>query len=102
MLFRSHLESFSIVVMESWLLEVPVLVNSESEILRAHCNRSNAGLYYSDQDSFSATMDYLLANPDKRVKMGVNGKHYVEKNYTREIVKKKLFNLVELVGNKNV
>jgi len=34
--------------------------------------------------------------------MGVNGKHYVEKNYTREIVKKKLFNLVELVGNKNV
>ena len=98
----SHLESFSIVVMESWLLEVPVLVNSESEILRAHCNRSNAGLYYSDQDSFSATMDYLLAHPEKRVKMGVNGKHYVEKNYTREIVKKKLFNLVELVGNKSI
>jgi glycosyltransferase involved in cell wall biosynthesis len=98
----SHLESFSIVVMEAWLLQVPVLVNSDSEILRAHCNRSNAGLYYSDQDSFSATMNYLLSYPEKRAKMGINGKNYVEKNYTREIVRKKLFSLVESIGKENV
>lgn len=90
----SHLESFSIVVMESWLLEIPVLVNADSEILRAHCNRSNAGLYYSDQDSFSATMNFLLSNPEVRQKMGVNGKKYVEMNYARGIVQKKLFSLV--------
>ncbi len=98
----SHLESFSIVVMEAWLLQVPVLVNSDSEILRAHCNRSNAGLYYSDQDSFSATMNYLLSHPENRTKMGVNGKQYVEMNYTREIVRKKLFGLVESIGKENV
>ncbi len=97
----SHLESFSIVVMEAWLLEIPVLVNQDSEILRAHCNRSNAGLYYSDQDSFSATMNYLLSHPETRTKMGINGKHYVEMNYTRDIVRKKLFHLVESVGQRN-
>ena len=85
--------------MEAWLLEVPVLVNNDSEILRAHCNRSNAGLYYSDQDSFSATMNYLLSSSEVRKKMGANGKRYVEMNYTREVVKKKLFNLVETVIN---
>lgn len=95
----SHLESFSIVVMEAWLLEVPVLVNRDSEILRAHCNRSNAGLYYSDQDSFSATMNYLLSSSEVRKKMGANGKRYVEMNYTREVVKKKLFSLVETLIN---
>ncbi|MBP9889017.1 MAG: glycosyltransferase family 4 protein [Leptospiraceae bacterium] len=94
----SHLESFSIVVMESWLLEIPVLVNADSEILRAHCNRSNAGLYYSDQDSFSATMNYLLLNSDIRRKMGANGKRYVEMNYTRDIVQKKLFSLVNSIS----
>ena len=84
--------------MESWLLEIPVLVNADSEILRAHCNRSNAGLYYSDQDSFSATMNYLLLNSDIRRKMGANGKRYVEMNYTRDIVQKKLFSLVNSIS----
>lgn len=93
----SSFESFSIVVMESWLFEIPVLVNCDSEILRAHCNRSHAGLYYTDQDSFSATMNYLLSRPDVRKKMGANGKKYVEMNYTREIVRKKLFSLVESI-----
>jgi glycosyltransferase involved in cell wall biosynthesis len=98
----SHLESFSIVVMEAWLLEIPVLVNRDSEILKAHCNRSNAGLYYSDQDSFSATMNYLLAHPETRRKMGINGKKYVEINYSRSIVRKKLFGLVESVGYEQI
>ena len=98
----SHLESFSIVVMESWLLEIPVLVNQESEILKAHCIRSNAGLFYSDLDSFVATLNYLLKYPETRKKMGANGKLYVEMNYTRDIVRKKLIHLVETVVQSNV
>lgn len=93
----SHLESFSIVIMEAWLLEVPVLVSEGSEILKAHCIRSNAGLYYSDPECFEATFNYLLDHPETRKKMGKNGKLYVEMNYTRDKIQKKLFQLVESV-----
>ncbi|HMV41797.1 MAG TPA: glycosyltransferase family 4 protein [Leptospiraceae bacterium] len=97
----SHLESFSIVVMEAWLLEIPVLVNAESEILKAHCIRSNAGLYYSDQENFEATFNYLLDHPETRKKMGRNGRLYVEMNYTRDKVKQKLLSLVESIKKRD-
>ncbi|MCE9501174.1 MAG: glycosyltransferase family 4 protein [Leptospira sp.] len=90
----SPLESFSIVTMESWNCGTPVLVNAASEVLKWHCIRSNGGLYYSDFDSFCATMNYLCSHPKERDLMGSNGKKYVELNYSNEVVRKKLFSLV--------
>ena len=78
----SQLESFSIVLMEAWLLEVPVLVNGNSSVLKNHCIRSNGGLYYTDEDSFIATMSFFLNNPSILKKMGKNGFRYVSDNYS--------------------
>lgn len=80
-------ESFSISLMEAWLSERPVLVNGESDVLRAHCIRSNGGLYYSDSESFISMLNFLVNSPDKSERMGRNGKDYVSKNYSSERIR---------------
>lgn len=82
----SPMESFSIVLMEAWLFQKPVLVNSNSDTMKNHCIRSNGGLYFQDLDSFMGTLNYLLKHPEIRKKMGENGKKYVEANYSPDIV----------------
>ncbi|MDX1957321.1 MAG: glycosyltransferase family 4 protein [Leptospiraceae bacterium] len=86
----STMESFSIVIMEAWLLGKSVLVNSKSETLQNHCKRSNGGLYYRDKESFIACLKFLLSRNDIRKKMGVNGKKYVELNYNLDVIRSKL------------
>lgn len=86
-------ESFSILIMEAWSLGIPVLVNKKSEVLQKHCIRSNGGLFFEDFESFSATLDYLLENPIQRTQMGVNGKKYVNMNYSVDVIKEKYLKL---------
>ncbi|AOP32585.1 glycosyl transferase [Leptospira tipperaryensis] len=91
----SPLESFSIVLMEAWLAEKPVLVNGKSDVLKGHCLRSNGGLFYSDKKSFSATLNYILGHPKDSLEMGKNGKRYVEQNFNPEVVREKLLRLID-------
>ncbi|PJZ69959.1 glycosyl transferase [Leptospira perolatii] len=91
----SPMESFSIILMEAWIREVPVLVNGRSDVLKGHCLRSNGGLYYSDQESFSAVAEYLATHPYERFEMGSNGRKYVEANFNSLTVEKKLTNILE-------
>ncbi|EMJ91155.1 glycosyltransferase family 4 protein [Leptospira alstonii] len=91
----SPLESFSIVLMEGWLMGKPALVNGRSDVLKGHCLRSNGGLFYSDRKSFFATLDYLLNHPKESIEMGGNGKRYVEQNFNPKTVKEKLLRLID-------
>lgn len=91
----SPLESFSISTMEAWIFEKAVLVNKSCLPLKGHCERSNGGLYFSNQESFDATMDYLMIHQNERELMGKNGKLYTEKNYSSEIIFKKFCMVLE-------
>ncbi|PKA04796.1 hypothetical protein CH375_08890 [Leptospira ellisii] len=91
----SPMESFSIVLMEAWLMEKPVLANGKSDVLKGHCLRSNGGLFYSDRKSFFAALDYILDHPDDATAMGKNGKRYVQLNFNPRIVREKLLRLIE-------
>ena len=86
----SFKESLSLALLEAWSLGKPVLVNSKSEVLLGHCIRSGGGLWCSDAESFYETLTLLFKNPELRKKLGENGKLYVEKNFSREVVSKKL------------
>jgi glycosyltransferase involved in cell wall biosynthesis len=88
-------ESFSISIMESWLLKIPVLVNANSDVMKNHCLRSNGGLYYDDYSSFKATLNYFLNNFKTRNRMGENGKRYVEMNYSYSSIKTGLEKILE-------
>lgn len=75
-------ESFSIVLMESWLAETAALVNGRCAVTVEHCRRANGGLYFNDYDEFAATMSYLLDHPDTARRMGRQGRSYVLENYS--------------------
>lgn len=74
-------ESFSLVVMESWLAGTPVLVHGRCAVTREHCQRSNGGLYFTNYPEFAATLDYLQTHPAEARQMGQNGRAYVLAHY---------------------
>ena len=90
-------ESFSLVIMESWLTETPVLVNGRCEVTREHCQRNNGGLYFSNYDEFAATVDYLMANPAIAQQMGKNGRQYVLDNYQWPMIIDKYRQIIEQI-----
>lgn len=53
-------ESFSIVIMESWLTERPVLVHSQCNVTSDFARESNSGLYFDNYFEFEGRLRYLL------------------------------------------
>ncbi|MBN1954762.1 MAG: glycosyltransferase family 4 protein [Anaerolineae bacterium] len=82
----SLLESFSIVIMESWLAGVPVLVHDQCEVTRYHVLRSNGGLCYAGFAEFAATLDWMLERPAARARMGALGRAYVRQEHNWDAV----------------
>lgn len=79
-------ESFSIVLMESWLNQVPVLVHADCEVTRYHVTQCNGGLYFRTYEEFEAVVDLLLADEPLRKRMAENGKQYVQTEYNWDAV----------------
>ena len=70
-------ESFSLVLMESWLAQRPALVHAACAVTREQCQKANAGLYFADYDEFAAALDYLQANRAAARILGQQGRRYV-------------------------
>jgi glycosyltransferase involved in cell wall biosynthesis len=70
-------ESFSRVIMESWVNEVPVLVHADCAVTVGHCRRSGGGLWFRDAFEFSAALDLLAGDQQLRCRLGAAGRRYV-------------------------
>lgn len=77
----SHNESFSLVIMESWLCGKPVLVHDKCEVTKSFAVESNGGLYFKNYFEFEGTLNYILTNRSAAIFMGSNGKKYVKKHF---------------------
>jgi glycosyltransferase involved in cell wall biosynthesis len=75
-------ESFSIVIMEAWLQETPVLVNGRCAVTSHHVTLSNGGLCFEDAVEFAAEVDYLRRHRSEARELGRQGRQYVVENYT--------------------
>jgi glycosyltransferase involved in cell wall biosynthesis len=91
----SRHESLSMVVLESWLMGRPVLVNGDCEVLRGQVLRANGGLYYRRYEEFAAAMDLLLGTPALADRLGAQGRAYFEANYAWERVMEKYERLLQ-------
>jgi len=91
----SVFESFSIAVLESMSLGVPVIVNGKCEVAKGHCVRSNAGLYYNDYFEFEGCMNYLINNEEINRTMKENAIKYVEENYRWDVIIEKYIKIIE-------
>jgi len=79
-------ESFSLTIMEAWLMGRPVLVHHDCAVTRGHVLRSKGGLWFRTYEEFAGALDWFHANPGLANRMGDNGKRYVLSNYTWDAV----------------
>jgi glycosyltransferase involved in cell wall biosynthesis len=94
----SPFESLSIVLLEALARGTPVLVNARSPVLLGHCLRSNAGLYYRTADEFCEALDLLVRDSSLGLALAKNGRAYVERECSWDVVMARFRGLLEAVG----
>jgi glycosyltransferase involved in cell wall biosynthesis len=89
----SHYESLSIVLLEAWSVETPVLVTAKADVLVGQCRRSNGGLWYHDLEEFAHIV--LNTGKETRCALGRQGKTFVAKHYGWQRIEEKYLTLLE-------
>ena len=79
-------ESFSLVIMESWLCGRPVLVHEKCAVTANFAREAEGGLYFNDYFEFEGCTDFFLSKKDTAAQMGRNGCAYVKKNFDWDII----------------
>ena len=82
-------ESFSIVMMESWVCERPVLVHEKCEVTRYFVTQSGGGLYFDTYFEFEGCVNYMLEHEDIAVQMGKSGRKYVLEHFAWDVMVEK-------------
>lgn len=95
-------ESFSIVLMEAWLLETPVLVNGACAVTRDHVVSAGGGLYFSDTMDFSLVVSEMLRDEGLRRSMAMAGKSYVNSRYNWAEVLKRFDRVMGEIGREEI
>jgi glycosyltransferase involved in cell wall biosynthesis len=90
----SKLESLSMVTLEAFWAERPVVANANCAVLRGQCRRSGGGLYYTSYDEFRGILETLEADPSLRARMGRAGHAYFEENYAWPVILEKYLRLI--------
>jgi len=90
----SRYESLSMVALEAWQLEKPVLVNGGCDVLRDQCVRSNGGLWYETYDEFRDELALLMGDHQLRKRLGRSGREFIERHYTWDVIESKYLRVV--------
>lgn len=82
----SRNESFSLVIMESWLCERPVLVLEDCAVTKNFVKVTKGGLYFKNYFDFEGALDYFLSHEEISKQMGKNGRDYVKENFAWDVI----------------
>lgn len=74
-------ESFSILLLEAWNKKKAVLVNAACEATVEQVKASGGGLYFGDYETFEASLNRLLGDPELLRVLGLNGWRYMHSRY---------------------
>lgn len=96
----SRFESLSIVVLEAFAMERPVLVHKDCEVMKNHIDISKGGFYYNDYAGFKDALEQLTNKSSLNNEMGKAGKTYVDKNYSSEKIIAKFQHVIEDIISK--
>lgn len=91
----SRLESLSMVTLEAFWAERPVVANAHCAVLRGQCRRSGGGLYYTNYDEFREILAVLESDPSLRARMGRAGHAYFETHYAWPVILEKYLRLID-------
>ncbi|HEX5689672.1 MAG TPA: glycosyltransferase family 4 protein, partial [Roseiflexaceae bacterium] len=79
-------ESFSIVIMEAWLQNTPVLVHRDCAVTREHVDRSGGGWAFRSYEEFRNALDAAFGDRAEHDRRGQAGRAYVEREYNWDAV----------------
>jgi glycosyltransferase involved in cell wall biosynthesis len=75
-------ESFSLVVLESWLAGRAVVANGRCEATVEHCRRSGGGLWFDDSVEFEVIIDRLVDDGALRDRLARRGGAYARRQFS--------------------
>ncbi len=90
----SSFESLGIVLIESFMMATPGIVNAKSNVLKEHIDNSGAGFYYHDFDEFSIFLNRLVEDNVLYEKMCKRARRYFLARYSLESYKRGLIELI--------
>ena len=73
-------------------------MNGLCDVLKGHCVRSNAGLYYTNYFEFEGILEYLFSHDAEYEVMCKNAKCYVQENFEWDVIMEKFRRLVNSIG----
>jgi glycosyltransferase involved in cell wall biosynthesis len=91
----SLMESFSLVIMESWLAGTPVMVHAGCPVTAEHARTSGGGLAFADYPRFAEGLGMLLERGELREQMGRAGRRYVLENFSWPVVVERYQKLIQ-------
>ena len=94
----SEMESFSLVIMESWLAGRPVLVNGKCPVTKDFCLQAGGGLYFDSAAEFVGCVRYLLTHTEMGDRMGKSGRAYVKSHFAWDVIVGKYLDYIRKVG----
>lgn len=95
----SNNESFSIVMMEAWLVGVPVIASARCAVTTGHVRRAHGGLFVDSQEEFSAGLACLENDEQIRTSLGVNGKYFASREFSHDVVLKRYLDVFAANGS---
>lgn len=97
----SKVESLSMVTLEAMALGVPVLLRAQSEVLKAHIDKSGAGRAYYEKEDFSEALHDILTREDAAREMGERGKKYIKENFEWPVIISRIQQLFDRLIQEN-
>ncbi len=91
----SLFESLSLIVLESFAVKRPIIVNGFCEVLKEHCVLSNGGFWYHNQVEFEEVLKTFTQDSKLAKDMGLLGYNYVRSKYSWKVVLKKWIDIIE-------
>jgi glycosyltransferase involved in cell wall biosynthesis len=82
-------ESFSLVIMESWVCGKPVLVHTDCPVTKYFVHASNGGLYFNTYREFEGCVNYILNNRETALTMGEQGRNFVRSHFSWDTIVEK-------------
>jgi glycosyltransferase involved in cell wall biosynthesis len=95
----SALESFGIVLTESWSVGRPVLVNRRCAVTAHHACEARGGLAFGDFADFEIAVARLVNTPVLADSLGSAGRRHTEQHFGWDAVVRRYRRLVEVVGH---
>jgi len=99
LIMPSYYESLSMVALEAWALGRPVIANAHCDVLLGQCIRSNAGLYYANEDEFCAVLDRVLTDDGLVDRLGRNGSQFYEQHYSWPVIERKYLDMFAFLSS---